>query len=85
MLVEIIQRGQNEGVILRGDSEPFVMTAWATMHGLATLFIDGLPGDWQDPRSLSEKADELSQQIVIILTSGFQATASSAKQQTVHR
>jgi len=79
VLIEAVERCQAEGFVITGDSEPFVMTCWATMHGLATLFIDGLPGDWHETPALHDKSGVLAQQVTAILTNGFQATASAQR------
>jgi AcrR family transcriptional regulator len=50
LLIECVNECQIAGTMPRGDSMPIVMTSWAAMHGLATLWLDGplcRLGHWQ--------------------------------------
>ncbi|MEO1131964.1 MAG: TetR/AcrR family transcriptional regulator [Cyanobacteria bacterium J06639_1] len=59
ILVEIVQAGQAKGVVRSGDARQLALGAWAQVHGLAMLMLDGqLPA-----RSLAEN-EALAQQIV---------------------
>jgi AcrR family transcriptional regulator len=52
LLIECVSEGQLAGTMRKGDSLPIVMTSWATMHGLASLWLDGplcRMGHWQGP------------------------------------
>lgn len=40
-LVKIIAVCQKAGVIKSGDTQEFALITWASIHGLATLYIDG--------------------------------------------
>ncbi len=42
VLVDAIKACQEPGLIPEGDPEPFALTAWSTVHGLAVLLLDGL-------------------------------------------
>jgi AcrR family transcriptional regulator len=54
LLWETIEDCQRAGVAPSGDPQPLVLTAWSTVHGLATLWIDGaLPGRGLDPERLA--------------------------------
>jgi AcrR family transcriptional regulator len=41
LLIECVVECQLAGTMLKGDSLPIVLTTWATMHGLASLWLDG--------------------------------------------
>jgi AcrR family transcriptional regulator len=41
LLIECVQECQAAGTMRKGDSMPVVMTSWATMHGVASLWLDG--------------------------------------------
>jgi len=45
VLVAAIAAAQRAGLIAPTDPEPFALTAWATVHGLAVLLVDGPDGD----------------------------------------
>ena len=42
ILVELLQRGQAEGVLRRRDVRGQAAACWALMHGITLLAIDGL-------------------------------------------
>lgn len=42
ILCDAIRDCQRSGVAPAGDWQPLVLTAWSTVHGLATLWIDGV-------------------------------------------
>jgi AcrR family transcriptional regulator len=44
LCVAAIASGQSAGVVMKGDPQQLALTAWATMHGLALLHLDGLVG-----------------------------------------
>ncbi|MEO0854157.1 MAG: WHG domain-containing protein [Cyanobacteria bacterium J06648_11] len=59
ILVSVIQAGQVKGVVKSGDTRQLALGAWAQVHGLAMLMLDG-----QCPaRSLAEN-EALTAQIV---------------------
>jgi AcrR family transcriptional regulator len=41
LLVDCVVECQRAGTIAAGDPTPIVLTSWATVHGLASLWIDG--------------------------------------------
>jgi AcrR family transcriptional regulator len=41
VLVECVAECQDAGTMARGDSAQIVLTSWAAMHGLASLWLDG--------------------------------------------
>ena len=52
LLIECVSECQLAGTMRTGDSLPIVMTSWAAMHGLATLWLDGplcRMGKWDGP------------------------------------
>lgn len=55
VIVTAIEQCQDEGSITPGDPQPLAFTAWATVHGLAVLVLDGtrhpyIRGDDGTPR-----------------------------------
>jgi AcrR family transcriptional regulator len=60
LLWEAIEDCQQAGVAPSGDPQPLVLTAWSTVHGLATLWIDGaLPYKNLNPEQLAPKVSNL--------------------------
>jgi AcrR family transcriptional regulator len=64
VLLDVIQVCQAEGLFMLGDPHPIALTAWAAMHGLATLIIDGglqkLPTfDASDPEKLALEVGQI--------------------------
>ncbi|MEQ9365656.1 MAG: TetR-like C-terminal domain-containing protein, partial [Leptospirales bacterium] len=50
-LLEVVRRGQEQGVIAAGSSKHRALAAWAIVHGVAMLVLDGqihLRGDAAD-------------------------------------
>jgi AcrR family transcriptional regulator len=45
VLLDGITACQEDGVIPPGDPQLIALTAWSTVHGLATLLLDGLAGE----------------------------------------
>jgi AcrR family transcriptional regulator len=56
VLIAAIRASQADGFVTDGDARDLALTAWAAVHGLAVLVIDGLlvPGD--APRSVADLA-----------------------------
>lgn len=54
---------------------PVALTAWSTVHGLATLLIDGRLGE----RPSERRAARVARQVTEVLGSGLQAVASGAQ------
>jgi AcrR family transcriptional regulator len=69
ILCAAIRDCQRSGVAPAGDWQPLVLTAWSTVHGLATLWIDGaLP-----KRGLN--AERLTPIVTTLVSSMFAALA----------
>jgi AcrR family transcriptional regulator len=76
LLWEAIEDCQRAGVAPSGDPQSLVLTAWSTVHGLATLWIDGaLPGRGLDP-------ERQTPMVTALIESMF---ASLARQQAAAR
>jgi len=58
VLIECVQECQFRKTLKKGDSLPIVLTLWATMHGLSSLWLDGplcRLQNWHDsPDALAE-------------------------------
>jgi AcrR family transcriptional regulator len=73
LLVQIIQECQRAGTAPPGDLQPLVLAAWAVVHGMATLWLDGsLPKTQLDPARLVPL-------VTILLSQMFAALADQAK------
>lgn len=60
LLGDAIEDCQRSGVAPAGDLQPLVLTAWSTVHGLATLWIDGaLPAKNLNPERLAPSVASL--------------------------
>ena len=69
LLIETIREGQESKVLGGQRVEPLALTAWAAVHGLATLILDGLIN--KDPyQDMSTR--ELSKMVVQTLKSGLE-------------
>jgi len=54
LLAQAIEDCQIQGVAPSGDTQALVVTAWALVHGLATLWVDGtMPERTMDPAKLT--------------------------------
>lgn len=54
VLADAVVDCQQAGAAPRGDSAPLIMTAWSTVHGFATLWVDGaLPFEGVDPARMA--------------------------------
>jgi AcrR family transcriptional regulator len=77
LLVEYVVRSQSEGLAPPGDPAPYVLTAWAVVHGAASLLLDGP----LHPHELAHRgfADlEVGAVVVATLRSLFVAAARDA-------
>lgn len=60
VLCDLVAEGQNEGVVIGGDPVPMALFAWATVHGLAQLTVDGQLG----PAGTAETATDVARLVV---------------------
>lgn len=65
--VQIIQRGQQQGVFHQGSTRRLVMTFWSASHGLAMLLI----ADQFEVLAPGENADALWRRVADSLLAGF--------------
>ena len=69
VLKDVIREGQQVGLIRKEDIDSLALTAWATVHGLAVLLLDGIvtvrATRQYDP-------DLLAQQVTQVLLQGLQ-------------
>ena len=73
LLVTTIAEAQEAGHVRRGDSEAFAVAAWAIVHGLSALLIDGQLKDYaRTPRD----AEQLAAQVARVLQEGLAARAA---------
>ncbi|MEO0803856.1 MAG: TetR/AcrR family transcriptional regulator [Cyanobacteria bacterium J06642_2] len=72
ILVEIVRAGQVKGVIKSGDTRQLALGAWAQVHGLAMLLLDG-----QLPSRSIEENEALVVQIVQSSIAGLAIASES--------
>lgn len=68
VLVDAFARGQAAGVIAPGDPQILALSAWALVHGLATLLLNGL---LTDGPPTADEAAELTDQAAVVLGLGL--------------
>ncbi len=68
VLVDAIAEGQEAGFLAEGPPTMLALTAWATVHGLATLLLDGL---LTDEAPTVEDAARFGEAAVKLLGTGF--------------
>jgi AcrR family transcriptional regulator len=76
VLIECVVECQVEKTLKRGDSLPIVLTLWATMHGLASLWLDGplcRLGQWH------KSADDLAGLVARTLRDWLEAANRSSR------
>jgi AcrR family transcriptional regulator len=79
LLWDAIEDCQRSGVAPNGDPQALVLTAWSAVHGLATLWIDGvLPKKGLNPERLAPTVTTLLSQMFAALASK-QTSRSSSK------
>ncbi len=62
MLLGAIGRYQEQGLVRQGDPRAYARAAWATVHGLAMLLLDGhLRGEDQEQTTLEQLARNVTQ------------------------
>jgi hypothetical protein len=68
LLVAAISDAQRAGVARRGDAREIALAAWAFMHGLSALLIDGQLKRWvRTPR----EAEDLARRLTRLMRSGL--------------
>ncbi len=71
VLLDAIVACQQAGVVVPGDPLPLALTAWATVHGLAQLLLDGVVGAEIVPEGMLPDASHLAPMITAILAQGL--------------
>jgi AcrR family transcriptional regulator len=73
VLLGAIVACQQAGMVGAGDPLPLALTAWATVHGLAQLLLDGAVGAEMIPSGTSPSASHLASLVTAILARGLVA------------
>ncbi|PUE26236.1 hypothetical protein B9Z39_10850 [Limnohabitans sp. JirII-29] len=76
LLCDAVQACQKAGAVPKGNPEPWVLHAWATVHGLSTLLVDG------SLKKTTIPADQLPQLITSLGTQMFRALAAESESKT---
>jgi AcrR family transcriptional regulator len=71
VLVDAIVACQQAGVVVKGDPLPLALTAWATVHGLAQLLLDGVVGEEILPQNVLPDATQLAHIVTATLAQGL--------------
>ena len=71
VLLDAIVACQQAGVVVPGDPLPLALTAWATVHGLAQLLLDGVVGAEILPQGTLLVASHLAQMVTATLAQGL--------------
>jgi AcrR family transcriptional regulator len=71
VLLDAIVACQQAGVVVKGDPLPLALTAWATIHGLAQLLLDGVVGEEILPQNVLPDATQLAHIVTAILAQGL--------------
>jgi len=71
VLLDAIVACQQAGVVVPGDPLPLALTAWATVHGLAQLLLDGVVGAEIVPEGMLPDASHLASMVTAILAQGL--------------
>ena len=73
VLIDAIVACQQEGWLSPGDPAPLALTAWCTVHGLATLLLHGSLGRRVQEIPAMENAGRLAELVTRTLTRGLLA------------
>lgn len=79
VLLSAIERCQGAGLIGAGDTAVLGLAAWAQVHGLATLLLDGYLGrgaggvEGAGGAGAAEWAEELAREVTAVLWNGLRA------------
>ncbi len=85
VLLDAITACQRDGSIAPGDPDPIALTAWSTVHGLASLLLDGLSTEPEHkplpPETQTALVTAVLQQLQsgLLVRSGDSAPAVAAK------
>ncbi len=71
VLLDAIVACQQAGVVVPGDPLPLALSAWATVHGLAQLLLDGVVGAEIIPRGVLADASQLARIVTQTLAQGL--------------
>jgi len=71
VLLDAIKACQQAGVVVAGDPLPLALTAWATVHGLAQLLLDGVVGAEIIPSGTLPAAPHLASIVTATLAQGL--------------
>ncbi len=86
LLRDAMEDCQRSGVAPAGDLQPLVLTAWSTVHGLATLWIDGaLPYENLDPERLAPKVANLVSRMLAALAHNRPSPPRSSRSRSAVR
>jgi AcrR family transcriptional regulator len=71
VLLDSIVACQQAGVVVAGDPLPLALTAWATVHGLAQLLLDGVVGEEILPQDILPDTLHLAHIVTATLAQGL--------------
>jgi AcrR family transcriptional regulator len=71
VLLDGIVACQHAGIVAPGDPLPLALTAWATVHGLAQLLLDGVVGAEILPQGVAPDASHLAHIVTETLAQGL--------------
>jgi len=71
VLVDAIVACQQAGMVVPGDPLLLALTAWATVHGLAELLLDGVVGEEILPQNVLPDATQLAHMVTATLAQGL--------------
>ena len=71
VLVDAIVACQQAGMVVPGDPLLLALTAWATVHGLAELLLDGVVGEEILPQNVLPDATQLAHIVTATLAQGL--------------
>jgi AcrR family transcriptional regulator len=80
VLLDAIVACQQAGIVVPGDPLPLALTAWATVHGLAQLLLDGAVGEEILPRGTPPAALQLAQIVTATLAQGLVVRQAHAEE-----
>jgi AcrR family transcriptional regulator len=70
-LKSIIEEGQSSGAFVKGDVEALALSAWATIHGLASLIISG---NLEDILSISADTRQITDSVTSTMLDGLKSS-----------